>query len=89
MQCLAELVTKLDLEEGRVYPPLPTIRVVSLKIAAHVAEYAYRNDLAFHLPEPADKESFIEQQMYSMDYQHYVPDVYDWPELHTQSLHTQ
>nr|KAG5703309.1 hypothetical protein BaRGS_025551 [Batillaria attramentaria] len=79
-RCLTDLVSKSDLEEGRVYPPLSTIRYVSLKIAAHVAEFAYRHDLAFHLPEPKNKEEFIQGKMYSTDYQSYMPDIYDWPE---------
>ena len=79
MQRLAELVTKADLEEGRVYPPLSTIRDVSLKIAAHVAQYAYTKDLAFLMPEPKDKEAFIKAKMYNTDYANYVPDVFDWP----------
>lgn len=76
---LASLVTKDDLEEGRVYPPLSTIRSASLKIAAHVAEYAYRQELAFHQPEPKDKEEFIKAKMYSTDYASYIPDIFDWP----------
>ena len=79
LQCLARLVTKADLDEGRVYPPLGNIRSVSLRIAAHVAEYAYRHELAFLLPEPKDKEAFIKEGMYSTDYANYIPDVFDWP----------
>lgn len=79
VQCLSGLVTKEDLAEGRVYPPLSTIRSASLKIAAHVAEYAYRNDLAFLLPEPKDKKAFIESHMYNTEYANYIPDVFEWP----------
>lgn len=79
-ECLAGLVTKSDLDEGRVYPPLSSIRSVSLQIAAHIAEYAYRHNLACHLPEPEDKTKHIQTQMYNTEYQSYVPDVYDWPE---------
>ena len=79
LQRLAELVTKGDLQVGRVYPPLSDIRRVSLEIAAHVARYAYSKDLAFLLPEPQDKEAFIKHQMYNTDYANYVPDIFDWP----------
>jgi len=39
---LADLVSEADLEKGSIYPPLNTIQKCSLKIAARVAEYAYK-----------------------------------------------
>jgi len=39
---LADLVSEEDLEKGSLYPPLNTIQKCSLKIAARVAEYAYK-----------------------------------------------
>lgn len=38
-QSLAAQVTKADLQTGCVYPPLSSIREVSLKIAVAVADY--------------------------------------------------
>jgi malate dehydrogenase (oxaloacetate-decarboxylating)(NADP+) len=43
---LANLVTREDLESGRLYPPLREIRRISLAIAVSVAECAYRMKLA-------------------------------------------
>jgi hypothetical protein len=40
---LADLVSEDDLEKGSLYPPLNTIQKCSLKIAARVAEYAYKH----------------------------------------------
>jgi malic enzyme len=79
VQSLAGLVTKADLEVGRVYPPLTEIRPTSLKIAAHVAQFAYETGLAYRQPEPLDKSAYIQSLLYSTDYASYVPDVYDWP----------
>jgi len=73
------MVSKEHLAEGRVYPPLSDIRDVSTRIAVHLAEYAYRNNLAFHYPEPADKARFITAQQYDIDYEEYIPALYDWP----------
>lgn len=82
-KALADLVTKEHLEEGRVYPPLPDIREVSTHIAARLVEYAYRNGMAHHFPEPQDKEQFIISHQYNSDYEEYVPPLYDWPGHHT------
>jgi len=68
---LAEEVSETDLRFGRVYPPLPRIREVSLAVAVAVAEIAYAKGLASK-PRPADLTSFIESQMYEPEYQSYV-----------------
>ena len=78
-QALADLVTKEHLDEGRVYPPLSDIREVSTKIAVRLVDYAYRNGLAYHFPEPQDKETFIASHQYDSDYEEYIPPLYDWP----------
>lgn len=41
IQALASRVTDQDLAEGRLYPPLSTIRDCSTSIAAYIAEHAY------------------------------------------------
>lgn len=79
LQALADLVTKADLAEGRVYPPLSQIRDVSTQIAARLVEYAYRNNLAYHVPEPQDKIQFIISHQYDSEYEEFVPPLYDWP----------
>ena len=73
-------MTKEHLAEGRVYPPLSQIREVSTRIAVKVVEYAYANKMAAHYPEPADKDAFIRSQLYSTDYESFMPELYDWPE---------
>lgn len=78
-QALAAFVTKEDLAEGRVYPPLNTIREVSTLIAVKIAEYVYQNNMASHYPEPADKDTFIRSQLYSTCYESFVPDTWEWP----------
>ncbi|XP_060681952.1 NADP-dependent malic enzyme-like [Hemiscyllium ocellatum] len=79
-EVLAELVTEKDLAEGRLYPPLGTIRDVSFKIAIRVVDYAYKHNLAAWYPEPEDKEAFVRAQIYSPDYDSFVLDNYKWPE---------
>ena len=68
---LAQEVSETDMRIGRIYPPLPRIREVSLAIAVAVAEVAYRNGLASR-PRPEDLESFITSLMYEPEYQSYV-----------------
>ncbi len=68
---LAKEVSETDLRFGRVYPPLPRIRDVSLAVAVAVAEIAYARGLASK-PRPADLPAYIESQMYEPEYQPYV-----------------
>lgn len=42
-EALASRVSDQDLAEGRLYPPLGTIRDCSTAIAAYIAEHAYKN----------------------------------------------
>ena len=54
---LASLVGEEDQELGRMYPPLFKIKNVSIKIAAKVAEEAYKDGLASTYPEPQVRNS--------------------------------
>ncbi|XP_064628012.1 NADP-dependent malic enzyme-like [Lineus longissimus] len=78
-QALADQVTKNDLSEGRVYPPLSAVQDVSVKIAVNIADFVYEMGMAARYPEPKDKEQFIRSQLYSTDYEQFVPKLYDWP----------
>ncbi len=64
---LAGMVSRDDLAEGAVYPPLRNIRDVSLAIAAAVARKAWEQGLA-RAGEPENIERAIRAQMYSPDY---------------------
>ena len=70
-RALADLVSEDDLAQGRIYPPLGSIRHVSAVIAAAVAEVAYRRGLAAE-PKPEDLLAHIEAQMYVPRYESYV-----------------
>merc|ERR1712055_604035 len=49
---LAEMVTESDLAVGRLYPPITTVREISVKIAVKVAKEAYKDGSASTYPEP-------------------------------------
>ncbi|NXS97966.1 MAON protein, partial [Jacana jacana] len=78
-ESIAAEVTEQNLAEGRLYPPLHSIREVSLKIAVKIVDWAYKNGLASWYPEPADKEAFVKQLVYSPEYDSFVIDDYRWP----------
>ncbi|XP_029451378.1 NADP-dependent malic enzyme isoform X2 [Rhinatrema bivittatum] len=78
-EIIAQEVSDKHLQEGRLYPPLNSIRDVSLKMAVKIVEYAYKNNIASVYPEPKDKEAFIHSQVYSTDYEEFVVDAYAWP----------
>ncbi|NXF27550.1 MAOM protein, partial [Rhodinocichla rosea] len=79
-KALAEQLTDEELAQGRLYPPLSNIREVSIYIAVKVMEFLYANNMAFHYPEPADKDRYIRSKVWSYEYESFMPDVYDWPE---------
>jgi len=68
---LADLVTKDDLAQGRIYPSLARIREVSAVIATAVAEVAFQQGLTT-MNRPADLFAHIRAQMYDPDYEEYV-----------------
>lgn len=78
-QTLAGMVSEAHLEEGRLYPPLSTVREVSTKLAARIVTYAYEKGLAATYPEPVDKEEFVRKHQYNVDYGTFVPPTYPWP----------
>ncbi|KAJ7408875.1 NADP-dependent malic enzyme, mitochondrial [Willisornis vidua] len=88
LQVIADEVTEQNLAEGRLYPPLNSIRDVSLKIAVKIVDWAYKHGFASRHPEPADKEAFVKQLIYSPDYDSFLLDDYRWPPtaMQTQDL---
>ncbi|NXH57024.1 MAON protein, partial [Rhabdornis inornatus] len=78
-ETIAAQVTEQNLAEGRLYPPLASIREVSVKIAVKIVDWAYKQGLASWYPEPADKETFVKQFVYSPEYDSFVFDNYKWP----------
>lgn len=79
-EAIADMVTEENLAEGRLYPPLSTIREVSFKIAVKVINYAYKQNIASVYPEPKDKEAFVLSHIYSPDYDSFTLDTYNWPQ---------
>uniref|UniRef100_A0A3Q1JHG6 Malic enzyme n=1 Tax=Anabas testudineus TaxID=64144 RepID=A0A3Q1JHG6_ANATE len=78
-ESIADMVTEEHLAEGRLYPPLNTIREVSFKIAVKIVNYAYKHNIASLYPEPKDKEAFVLSHIYSPDYDSFTLDTYSWP----------
>ena len=64
---LAQLVSEADLDQGSLYPALQRIREVSARIAAAVAEVAYKRGLAAGQP-PKDLLAYVQSQMYDPRY---------------------
>ncbi|AWO97052.1 putative NADP-dependent malic enzyme [Scophthalmus maximus] len=79
-ESLAHMVTDKDLAEGRLYPPLGSIRDASVTLAVKIVEYAYEHNMATLRPEPSDKEAYVRSLTYSTDYDDFVVDSYRWPE---------
>ncbi|XP_036172754.1 NADP-dependent malic enzyme isoform X1 [Myotis myotis] len=73
-EVIAQEVSDKHLAEGRLYPPLNTIRDISLKIAVKIVKDAYQEKTATIYPEPPNKEAFVCSQMYSTDYDQILPE---------------
>jgi len=69
---LASQVGENDLNMGRIYPSLQSIRQVSSAIALATAEVAYKRGLAAQLPKPIDLPAYIKSLMYEPVYLNYV-----------------
>ncbi len=70
-ETLAGKVSSDDYESGRLYPPLNTIRQISLNIAIAVAELAFEKGLA-RVQQPENMAAFIQSQMFEPQYPSYV-----------------
>ena len=68
---LAACVSDDDLRQGSLYPPLTSVRDVSARIAAAVADVAYAEGLA-PAERPDDTLAFVRSQMYEPNYPIYV-----------------
>ena len=68
---LAEVVTKEDLDMGRIYPALQKINEVSAIIGTAVAKVAYERGLAQE-PKPADLGKHVRRLQYKPVYKKYV-----------------
>ena len=68
---LAGLVRAEDLAEGRVYPPLDTIREVSLEIATAVAKVAHDTGIA-RVNRPRNLKKDIRKRMFQPVYRSYA-----------------
>jgi len=77
---LADMVQESDFAVGRLYPPLSSLREISVKIATKVAIEAYKSGTASTYPEPENKEVFVRQQLYDYGYNTSLPARYVWPE---------
>ncbi len=74
-------MTDGHLAAGRLYPPLSDIHDVSIKIAVDIAEFVYRTGAAHAYPEPRDKEAYVRNFLYDFDYEQFIPETWDWPEV--------
>lgn len=68
---LASLVAESDLEAGRVYPPLQSIREVSAKIAEAVVQIAFKEKLA-GVKKTSDISQLVKSVIYEPEYINYV-----------------
>ncbi|KAF7281299.1 hypothetical protein GWI33_004881 [Rhynchophorus ferrugineus] len=78
-ETVAENVSEDDLSKGRIYPPLRTIRDVSIQIAIKVVEYAYQERIATVYPKPRDLRRYVEDQQYNHNYEPSLPQLWPWP----------
>jgi len=64
---LAATVSDADLAQGSLFPPLSSVREISVRIACAVMQVAWRDGLAT-IEQPADLEGFVRSRMYDPRY---------------------
>ena len=66
---LANHVTKEELDQGKIFPPLRNIRDVSRQVAVAVIEQAIEEDQATHIHDASiDLDAFVKKKMYDPVY---------------------
>jgi malate dehydrogenase (oxaloacetate-decarboxylating)(NADP+) len=70
-EALANTLSKEQLEQGLLYPPLEQIRDISARIGAGVAQVAYDLGLATRIPKPKDLLAYAKSCQYSPMYRNY------------------
>jgi hypothetical protein len=80
LQVLSECVSEENIKASMVYPPLRQIADVSFRIAVAIVTLAYEQGLAGVYPEPRDKADFVRLNMYTADYESFLPQFYEWPQ---------
>jgi len=70
-RALASCVSRADIDQGSLYPPLSSVRQISARIAAAVAEVAYTQGHA-SASRPGDLLAFMGSKMYEPTYPVYV-----------------
>lgn len=68
---LSQEVTSKDLEQGRIFPPLKKIRMISAKIAKEVVEISHGKHIATR-PKPRNLLQYLKDNMYEPNYHSYV-----------------
>jgi malate dehydrogenase (oxaloacetate-decarboxylating)(NADP+) len=64
-------VSKDDLASGLLFPALPAIREVSVKIATSVVKVAFERGLS-SIPAPHDPEALVRAEVFEPEYKNYV-----------------
>ena len=59
---MSKQVAQEDLDSGRLYPPASKIREVSVRIAADIAEWFYKNGKATLYPVPENIDEYLEPE---------------------------
>ena len=68
---LADQVTRLELEQGLLFPPQSNILETEIKVAARVAKVVFDSNLAC-VARPDDYEAFIRSHVYKPEYRNLV-----------------
>ena len=68
---LADLVSQDDLAQGLLFPPLPSIREVSVRIAVAVAQVVWKRKLT-KLRQPRDLDALIRRHVFEPVYTSYI-----------------
>ncbi|VEN47867.1 unnamed protein product [Callosobruchus maculatus] len=79
-ETVASYVSEADLQRGSLYPPLSSIKEVSMQIAMKILDHAYEERIASVYPQPRNMQAYVQEYQYNYYYEPALIETWNWPD---------